>query len=86
MRQEISRGEVEMKQKIYYTNEKFNRMDVRLGRNMLGNVVLYVENKNGNTKPILSFDTCGTISLLKFKRGENKYLGFRLDKKGNIKQ
>lgn len=75
-----------MKQKIYYTNKKFNEITVKLCRNLFGNVVVYVTDNRGNNKTILCLDTNGLISLPKFKRGENKHIGFRLDRKGNIKQ
>ena len=75
-----------MKQKIYYTDEKFNKITIKLGRNLLGNIILYAIDRQGNYRQILCFNTNGTISLFKFKKGENKHLGFRLDRKGNIKQ
>ena len=74
-----------MKQKIYYAKDKFNEVSVKLGRNLIGNVVLYVTDKQGNKKAIFCFDTCGTLSFPSFKKGENRDLGFKLDRKGKIK-
>lgn len=75
-----------MKHRNYITDKKFISLTIKIGKNFLGDTAIYAVAPSGKKKILFTINKDRMMSRVSFKRGENKEFGFRVNRKGYIKE